>query len=292
MGHSVKIKTEYNNNNNNNSDNGVDLQYFQNQQNKNYQNLSQQSVDEAMILEHQFTNDITNLITNQENLVSDLVSNIQSIPDFDIDDFNFQENETNLMINDHFKYSNLSYDFNESLKNSFDDLKFNSICKNLNISTTSIEYTHLKSFMTNVQSILYPLATSYLKSPFITPFIEESTNSLYLKYAMLASGARFLFEKFKIDRLIKNSARVVDNHQGDHIIGSNDSTNTAGADYDDEELHSMILLNDKYRIYYLTQCFKYLQLSLDNIDFLNENIIAFKRSKTILEQILSIPISK
>ncbi|OUM53845.1 hypothetical protein BVG19_g3166 [[Candida] boidinii] len=272
MGHSVKIKTEYNNNNNNNSDNGVDLQYFQNQQNKNYQNLSQQSVDEAMILEHQFTNDITNLITNQENLVSDLVSNIQSIPDFDIDDFNFQENETNLMINDHFKYSNLSYDFNESLKNSFDDLKFNSICKNLNISTTSIEYTHLKSFMTNVQSILYPLATSYLKSPFITPFIEESTNSLYLKYAMLASGARFLFEKFKIDRLIKNSARVVDNHQSDRIIGSNDSTNTAGADYDDEELHSMILLNDKYRIYYLTQCFKYLQLSLDNIDFLNENI--------------------
>ncbi|GMF73670.1 unnamed protein product [[Candida] boidinii] len=109
MGHSVKIKTEYNNNNNNNSDNGVDLQYFQNQQNKNYQNLSQQSVDEAMILEHQFTNDITNLITNQENLVSDLVSNIQSIPDFDIDDFNFQENETNLMINDHFNTLTLNH---------------------------------------------------------------------------------------------------------------------------------------------------------------------------------------
>lgn len=260
-----------NGNNNNNNNNRANNQYPQNQQNRNYQYLNNQSIDEAMILEHQFTNDITNLITNQENLVSDLVSNIQSIPDFDIDDFNFQENETNLMINDHFKYSNLSYDFNESLKNSFDDLKFNSICKNLNISTTSIEYTHLKSFMTNVQSILYPLATSYLKSPFITPFIEESTNSLYLKYAMLASGARFLFEKFKIDRLIKRSV-IVDDYQKDNIIGNSDTVDSSAADYDDEELDSMILLNDKYRIYYLTQCFKYLQLSLDNIDFLNENI--------------------
>ncbi|ODV84842.1 hypothetical protein CANARDRAFT_8412 [[Candida] arabinofermentans NRRL YB-2248] len=182
------------------------------------------------------SNKNANLITNQSDTVTD--SSSVYIPQFSPTAINFYDNDTLQR-----------YDYLLNLSKSLNEFEINNIADNLKINFS--ETIHLQSFVKNVHLVLFPLATSYLKSPFITTFLKESTQSTYLLNAMLASGARFLFEKAKIDKELHLKS------------GKVDKTFLEGVD-------SQIELNDKYRVHYLSNCFNSLKLILDNLDESND----------------------
>ncbi|KAH3661749.1 hypothetical protein OGAPHI_005927 [Ogataea philodendri] len=206
------------------------------------------------------TEGLSNLLEHQELLFGD----IAGLPDYFKNDAN--PDELQLLLPDYGfpapKTNNVSsssrshrasmefleeYQYLLNLSKSFNELDLNRIADSLDINYS--ESMHLQSFVKNVHLILFPLATSYMSSPFIVTFLEEAKKSNYLLNAMLASGARFLTEKARIDQETYLST----------TSGKRDRTYL-------DSLESQIELNDKYRVHYLSNCFQSLKEILENMD--------------------------
>ncbi|KAG7795088.1 hypothetical protein KL929_004219 [Ogataea haglerorum] len=213
------------------------------------------------------TEGLSNLLANQEMLFGGIAglseyfendnnaTDLQSLlPDYDFSSLQFnnrarQAPDGNLSTSD----SVLRYDYLYNLRQSFDERDLNKIANSLHINAS--ESLHLQAFVKDVHLILFPLATSYLDSPFIVTFLAEAQKSNYLLNAMLASGARFLTEKARIDKDI-------------HLA-------KFGAQADKSyiaELDTQIDINDKYRVHYLSICFQSLRDILENMNNSDEKV--------------------